>query len=144
MGEVNKSLALQNIENIMQEDIENFKRQYPDIDVSTINKDYFREQAAQKYLSYLTEQHKQEISNEYSKEKEVASNMAVDAYKTTFVMSTIKSAISNVGFRRFMYDASFRQAFKGSVPKVNTKINSKGLVEQIPMTTWAKIRRTCI
>lgn len=138
LGEVNKSLALQNIENIMQEDIENFKRQYPDIDISTINEDYFREQAAQKYLSYLTEQHKQEISNEYSKEKEIASNMAVDAYKTTFVMSTIKSAISNVGFRRFMYDASFRQAFKGSVPKVNTRINSKGLVEQIPMTTWQK------
>lgn len=138
LGEVNKSLALQNIENIMQEDIENFKRQYPDIDVSTINKDYFREQAAQKYLSYLTEQHKQEISNEYSKEKEMANNMAVDAYKTTFVMSTIKSAISNVGFRRFMYDASFRQAFKGSVPKVNTRINSKGLVEQIPMTAWQK------
>lgn len=138
LGEVNKALALSNIEKIMQEDIENFKRQYPDIDVSTIKEDYFREQAAQKYLSYLTEQHKQEISNEYSKEKEVASNMAVDAYKTTFVMSTIKSAISNVGFRRFMYDASFRQAFKGNVPKVNTKINSKGLVEQIPMTTLQK------
>lgn len=138
LEEVNKSLALSNIESIMQEDIENFKRQYPDIDVSTINEDHFREQAAQKYLSYLTEQHKQEISNEYSKEKEVASNMAVDAYKTTFVMSTIKSAISNVGFRRFMYDASFRLAFKGSVPKVNTRINSKGLVEQIPMTTWQK------
>lgn len=138
LGEVNKSLALSNIEKIMQEDIENFKRQYPDIDVSTINEDYFREQAAQKYLGYLTEQHKQEISNEYNKEKEVASNMAVDAYKTTFVMSTIKSAISNVGFRRFMYDASFRQAFKGSVPKVNTRINSKGLVEQIPMTAWQK------
>lgn len=138
LGEVNKSLALSNIEKIMQEDIENFKKQYPDIDVSTINEDYFREQAAQKYLNYLTEQHRQEISNEYSKEKEVASNMAVDAYKTTFVMSTVKSAISNVGFRRFMYDASFRQAFKGSVPKVNTKINSKGLVEQIPMTAWQK------
>lgn len=138
LGEVNKALALSNIEKIMQEDIENFKRQYPDIDVSTIKEDYFREQAAQKYLSYLTEQHKQEISNEYNKEKEVASNMAVDAYKTTFVMSTIKSAISNVGFRRFMYDASFRQAFKGSVPKVNTRINSKGLVEQIPMTAWQK------
>ena len=138
LGELNKSLALQNIENIMQEDIENFKRQYPDIDVSTINEDHFREQAAQKYLGYLTEQHKQEISNEYSKEKEMAGNMAVDAFKTTFVMSTIKSAISNVGFRRFMYDASFRQAFKGNVPNVNTAINSRGLVEQIPMTTWQK------
>lgn len=138
LGEMNKALALSNIEKIMQEDIEDFKRQYPDMDVSTINKDYFREQAAQKYLSYLTEQHKQEISNEYNKEKEMAGNMAVDAYKTTFVMSTIKSAISNVGFRRFMYEASFRQAFKGSVPKVNTRINSKGLVEQIPMTSWQK------
>lgn len=138
LGEANKALALQNIDNIMQEDIKAFKMQYPDVDASTINKDYFREQAAQKYLNYLTEQHKQEVSNEYSKEKEIASNMAVDAYKTTFVMSTIKSAISNVGFRRFMYDASFRQSFKGSVPKVNTKINSKGLVEQIPMTTWQK------
>lgn len=138
LGEVNKALALSNIEKIMQEDIENFKKQYPDVDASTINEDYFREQAAQKYLSYLTEQHKQEISNEYSKEKEMANNMAVDAYKTTFVMSTIKSAISNIGFRRFMYDASFRQAFKGNVPKVNTKINSKGLVEQIPMTAWQK------
>lgn len=138
LGEANKALALQNIYNIMQEDIEAFKMQYPDIDVSTINEDYFREKAAQKYLSYLTEQHKQEVSNEYSKEKEIAGNMAVDAYKTTFVMSTIKSAISNVGFRRFMYDASFRQAFKGNVPKVNTKINSKGLVEQIPMTAWQK------
>lgn len=136
LGELNKTLALQNIENIMQEDIKAFKRQYPDVD--NINKEYFREQAALKYLNYLTDQHRTEISPEYDGERKVASDMAVDAFKTTFTLSTLKSAISNIGFRRFLYDASFRQAFKGNVPKIKTQINNKGLAEQIPMTARQK------
>lgn len=136
LGEINKALALRNIENIMQEDIAAFKRQYPDID--NINEEYFREQAAQKYLNYLTDQYRADISSEYDEERKVASDMAVDTFKTTFTLSTLKSAISNVGFRRFLYDASFRQAFKGNVPKIKTRINSKGLVEQIPMTVRQK------
>lgn len=136
LGEINKALALRNIENIMQEDIAAFKRQYPDID--NINEEYFREQAAQKYLNYLTDQHRTELSSEYDEERKVASDMAVDTFKTTFTLSTLKSAISNIGFRRFLYDASFRQAFKGNVPKIKTRINSKGLVEQIPMTARQK------
>lgn len=136
LGEFNKTLALQNIENIMQEDIEAFKRQYPDAD--NINEDYFREQAALKYLNYLTDQYRAEISPEYDEERKVASDMAVDTFKTTFTLSTLKSAISNIGFRRFLYDASFRQAFKGNVPKIKTQINNKGLVEQIPMTVGQK------
>ena len=136
LGALNKTLALQNIENIMREDIEAFKRQYPDVD--NINEEYFREQAALKYLNYLTDQYRTEISSEYDKEKKLASDMAIDTFKTTFTLSTLKSAISNIGFRRFLYDASFRQAFKGNVPKIKTQINNKGLVEQIPMTAGQK------
>ena len=84
LGEFNKTLALQNIENIMQEDIEAFKKQYPDVD--NINEDYFREQAALKYLNYLTDQYRAEISTEYDEERKVASGMAVDAFKTTFFL----------------------------------------------------------
>lgn len=118
--------------------IKEFKDEYKDIDSNNINREAFRKQAEEKYYTYLMEENRNKFSSEYDADRDMASTMAADAFRTTFIASTIKTGAVNYGFRSFLNTLSFRKAINAPTPKVQSKLNAEGLLETVPMSNFSK------
>ena len=129
--------AQQSIEKMIDTMVANFEEQYPDLKFKT-NREAFREQAEQQYLTYLIDVNKEMLSPSFDTDREAASEMAADAFKTTFIASTIKTAAVNYGFRSVLNTLPFRKAIKSPTPKVKSRINSEGLLETELMSNFSK------
>jgi hypothetical protein len=129
--------AQQNIEKMIDSMVANFEEQYPDLKFKT-NREAFREQAEQQYLTYLIDVNKEILSSSFDSDREVASEKAADAFKTTFIASTVKTAAVNYGFRSILNTLPFRKAIKAQTPKVQSRINSEGLLETELMSNFSK------
>lgn len=133
-----------NIEALTDSLIKEFKEKYKDIDSNSINREAFRKQAEENYYAYLMEENRNKFSHEYDADRDMASTMAADAFKTTFIASTIKTGAVNYGFRSFLNTLSFRKAIKAPTPKVQSKLNAEGLLETVPMSNFSKYIRPVI
>lgn len=129
--------AQQNIEKMIDAMVANFEEQYPDLKFKT-NREAFREQAEQQYLTYLIDVNKELLSPSFDADRNAASEMAADAFKTTFIASTVKTAAVNYGFRSILNTLPFRKAIKSPTPKVQSRINSEGLLETELMSNFSK------
>ena len=127
-----------NIEALTDDLIKEFKENYKDIDPNSVNREYFRKQAEENYYTYLMEENRNKFSPEYDADRDMASTMAADAFKTTFIASTIKTGAVNYGFRSFLNTLPFRKAIKAPTPKVQSKLNAEGLLETVPMSNFSK------
>ena len=128
----------ENIEVLTDSLVSDLLKEYPDLDPSSINRDALRKQAEESYYTYLMDTNRKRFSPEFDNDREMASEMAADAFKTTFVASTIKTAAVNYGFRSFLNTMAFRKAIKAPTPKVESRLNAKGFVEEIPMSNFSK------
>lgn len=133
-----------NIEALTDSLIKEFKDKYKDIDPNSVNREYFRKQAEENYYTYLMEENRNKFSPEYDADRDMASTMAADAFRTTFIASTIKTGAVNYGFRSFLNTLSFRKAIKAPTPKVQSRLNSEGLLETVPMSNFSKYVRPII
>lgn len=127
-----------NIEALTDSLIKEFKEKYKDIDPNSINRESFRKQAEEDYYSYLMEENRNKFSPEYDADRDMASTMAADAFRTTFIASTIKTGAVNYGFRSFLNTLPFRKAIKAPTPKVQSKLNVEGLLETVPISNFSK------
>ena len=127
-----------NIEALTDSLIKEFKEKYKDIDPNSINRESFRKQAEEDYYAYLMEENRNKFSPEYGADRDMASTMAADAFRTTFIASTIKTGAVNYGFRSFLNTLPFRKAIKAPTPKVRSKLNAEGLLETVPMSNFSK------
>lgn len=127
-----------NIEALTDSLIKEFKEKYKDIDPNSINRESFRKQAEEDYYAYLMEENRNKFSPEYDADRDMASTMAADAFRTTFIASTIKTGAVNYGFRSFLNTLTFRKAIKAPTPKVQSKLNAEGLLETVPMSNFSK------
>ena len=128
----------ENIELLTDSLVSDFLNDYPDLDPSSVNRDTFRKQAEENYYMYLMDTNRDKLSPEFDKDREMASEMAADAFKTTFIASTIKTGAVNYGFRSFLNTLPFRKAIKAPTPKVQSKLNAEGLLETVPMSNFSK------
>ena len=127
-----------NIELLTDSLISDFLNEYPDLDANSVNREAFEKQARENYHTYLMNMNRERLYSEYDSDREMASVMAADAFKTTFIASTVKTAAVNYGLRSFLNTLAFRKAIKSPTPKVKSVLNSSGLIEDIPMSTFSK------
>ena len=126
------------IDQMANEAIAQFVKENPDIDPASINIEAFQKRAEQQYAHFLSEQYKEEEKQNFQDQEINAIQSAVDAYDTTFILSNIKTAGMNIGFKRWLYGAPFRKNFNIESPKIKTRIGANGLVEKVPMTFYTK------
>lgn len=126
------------IEQMANNYILEIRKNNPNIKPEDINIEAITKQAEQEYLTYLIETNKNILRESYNEEYELADRMSIDAFKTAYWLSTIKTAGVNTVARGFLETLPFRQAIKAPTPKVKTRIGKDGLLEEIPMSTYKK------
>lgn len=136
--QIKESEAQRSIDEMANRDILEFRKSNPNVKPEDIDIEAFREKAEQEYLYFLKEKNKEAISPLYDKERELADITSVDAFQTTYLLSTVKTAGINKVARGFLETLPINKAIKSPSSKVKTKINSSGLVEEIPMSTYSK------
>ena len=135
---IKSNKAQKAIEQMANNYILEIRKNNPNIKPEDINIEAVTKQAEQEYLTYLIETNKNILRDSYNEEYELADQMSIDAFKTAYWLSTIKTAGVNTVVRGFLETLPFRQAIKAPTPKVKTKIGKDGLLEEIPMSTYKK------
>lgn len=115
-----------------------FLQDNPGISSEEVDYNVFLERATEEYAYILKNNYILEEEENFSEDREKAATFAVDAFTTTLVMSTIKTAVTNIGFKHFLYGAPFRKNFNINSPNIATRINKDGLLEVIEPSKYAK------
>lgn len=110
----------------------------PTIPIESVDYNTFLKQAEEEYRYILKSNYIKEESKNFEEERDEAANAAVDTFGTTLVLSTIKTAGTNIGLKHFLYGAPFRRNFNINSPNIATKINKKGLLEVVEPSKYSK------
>lgn len=135
---LNEKLHQDNIKRRADEAYFKFLKENPEIPVEEVDYNTFLEKATEEYTYILKNKYIKEEEENFSEEKEKAATSAVDAFNTTLVMSTIKTAGTNIGFKHFLYGAPFRKNFNINSPNIATRITKEGLLEVVEPSKYAK------
>lgn len=118
--------------------IDEFIKEYPKVKPEDIDLNAFKEQATDEITTLLNKKNIEELSPSYDDAREKADIGAVDAFRFTTAVSTMKTGMANVSLKRFMYDTSFRKNFGIEAPNIGTRITKEGLLEVIEPSVYTK------
>lgn len=126
------------IEERTYELIDEFRKKYPKVKPEDIDLNNFEAQATDEITTLLNKKNIEELSPSYDDAREKADIGAVDAFRFTTAVSTIKTGAANVSLKRFMYDTSFRKNFGLEAPNIGTRVTKEGLPEVIEPSVYTK------
>lgn len=118
--------------------IDEFREKYPKVKPEDVDFNAFKSKATEEISILLNKKNKEELSPLYDDAREKADIGAVDAFRFTTALSTMKTGLANVSLKRFMYDTSFRKNFGLEAPNIGTRVTEEGLLEVIEPSVYTK------
>ena len=116
----------------------NFLDENPTIPPESVDYNTFLQKAEEEYRYILKSNYIKEESANFEKERDEAVDAAMNTFGTTLVLSTIKTAGTNIGLKHFLYGAPFRRNFNINSPNIATRINKQGLLEVVEPSQYSK------
>lgn len=115
-----------------------FKKDNPNVSSADIDFNVFLQKAEEEYKYILKSTYTKEIEGEFEGHKEAAVNSAVSAFCTTTLLSSIKTAGTNIGFKHFLYGAPFRKNFNINSPNIVTSVAQDGTLSVVKPSIYTK------
>jgi hypothetical protein len=135
---LNEQLHKDNIKRRADKLWNDFLKENPNIPVESVDYNTFLQQAEEEYKYILKDNYIKEEEGNFDAEREAAAESAISTFNTTLVLSTVKTAGTNIGLKHFLYGAPFRKNFNINSPNIATRLNKKGLLEVVEPSKYSK------
>lgn len=135
---LNEQLHQDNIKRRADKLWNDFLKENPNIPSESVDYNTFLQQAEEEYKYILRDIYIKEEAENFDAEKEAAAESAISTFNTTLVLSTVKTAGTNIGLKHFLYGAPFRKNFNINSPNIATKLNKNGLLEIVEPSKYSK------